>query len=621
MKNIISFCLYGSHATYVLGMKENILLGKKYFPTWEIRIYYNDTVPENFIEEYFDLGAICIKCENLGKNKMNWEGMLWRFLPLDDNDVHHWISRDADSRLSKREADIVNQWIQSGKTLHCIRDHKCHYHAIMGGMFGINNKSFHAKYTFKKISDVIPDLYKYYKERPYNVDQEFLNGKFWNLLKGDVMAHISNKGRRIYDSDIEIPSVPDFIGKQYRLNNTIATKKSNITLLDLDNKIFKIKNQYNNYCLDIENEKSGKGVRGLPSEKVKLKLISDSNSQLWTMDNKHRIIHYNSNKFLDYDNSNNLIISTNGKNTWSVQAGGFIQNNINNMAIDMKGGLKDKRCEVWLYNINYKVRQQQWEIHIESDAKQRELQKESESQQDESKKSKITCVSGYWNVKNKHDNKYKIWFKNSMKIDCPYVFFGNKESIEFVKKYRNELPTYYIELNLEDFITYKYRENMITDSRHCPSVELNLIWNEKIFLLQKALKINPFSSDFFMWIDAGICQYRNKQPPSIPFPNTDKLNKLPKDKFIYSSGHHRIFKDKQFVKGNYNKYHYICGTSYIIHKNIINKFCDLYKKYCKLIDKTDLWTDQVLLTLIYRDNKELFYNYSHGYGTVCTSLF
>ena len=224
MKNVVSFCLYGSRATYVLGMKENILLGQKYFPTWEIRIYYNDTVPEKFIKEYSDLGAICIMCENVGKNKMNWEGMLWRFMPLDDNNVHYWISRDADSRLSKREADIVNQWIKSGKTLHCIRDHKCHYHAIMGGMFGINNKSFHAKYKFKKISDIISDLYKYYKERPYNVDQEFLNSQVWNLLKDDVMAHISNKGRRIYNSDIEIPRVPDFIGKQYRIADTITKK-------------------------------------------------------------------------------------------------------------------------------------------------------------------------------------------------------------------------------------------------------------------------------------------------------------------------------------------------------------------------------------------------------------
>ena len=43
---------------------------------------------------------------------------------------------------------------------------------------------------------------------------------------------------------------------------------------------------------------------------------------------------------------------------------------------------------------------------------------------------------------------------------------------------------------------------MISNQTHCPSIELNLIWNEKIFMIQRALKINPFSSDFFMRIDA-----------------------------------------------------------------------------------------------------------------------
>tara|TARA_Y100000389_G_scaffold153040_1_gene153173 strand:- start:15476 stop:20974 length:5499 start_codon:yes stop_codon:yes gene_type:complete len=219
MINVLSFCLYGRNATYIIGMKENILLGNKFFPEWEIRIYYNDTVPEKYIEEYKKMKANCILCKNIGLNKMNWEGMFWRWFPLDDENVECWISRDADSRLSEREANIVKEWSQSGKTLHCIRDHRCHFNPIMGGLFGVNNKSFHSKYKFEKITDIISNLYKYYKERPYNVDQIFLNDKLWSLLKNDVMSHISNGGRRIYDSDIQFPNAHQFIGKQYRLTD------------------------------------------------------------------------------------------------------------------------------------------------------------------------------------------------------------------------------------------------------------------------------------------------------------------------------------------------------------------------------------------------------------------
>ena len=234
-------------------------------------------------------------------------------------------------------------------------------------------------------------------------------------------------------------------------------------------------------------------------------------------------------------------------------------------------------------------------------------------------KSKLTCISGYWKIKNKHGNKFDDWFKNTLKINCPYVFFGDKESIALVKSYRGELPTYYIELNIEEFITYKYKDKMISNQTHCPSIELNLIWNEKIFMIQRALKINPFSSDFFMWIDAGICIYRNKTPPSISFPNMNKLNNLPKDKFIFSSSN-AIYNDDQFKKGRYHLYHHVSGT-YILHKNIIDRCVALYSEYLKLIDKSDIWTDQVILTLMYKDNEDFFYKYCDGYGTICPNLF
>ena len=87
----------------------------------------------------------------------------------------------------------------------------------------------------------------------------------------------------------------------------------------------------------------------------------------------------------------------------------------------------------------------------------------------------LTCVSGYWRINNKHDNNFEKWFNTTLKVNCPYVFFSDRNTIELIKKYRQDLPTYYIECNIEDFYTYKYRDKMITHPRHCPSVELNLV--------------------------------------------------------------------------------------------------------------------------------------------------
>jgi len=237
----------------------------------------------------------------------------------------------------------------------------------------------------------------------------------------------------------------------------------------------------------------------------------------------------------------------------------------------------------------------------------------------------LTCVSCFYKVTNKHNDSYYGWFHNTLAIQCPYVFFSDKEGIELIKSYRKELPTYYIECNISDFYTYAYKDHMTTDPIHCPSVELNLIWNEKLFMIEKAAAINPFNSDWFKWIDAGTCTYRERLPPQCPFPNPDKLAELPTDKFIYSSSYEFTMKDAT----TFNHYHHISGTSYLMHKSMISTMIGLYKEYLHTIanranirlDKNNIWTDQVILTHIFIDKPELFFKMCHGYGAITELLF
>jgi hypothetical protein len=227
-----------------------------------------------------------------------------------------------------------------------------------------------------------------------------------------------------------------------------------------------------------------------------------------------------------------------------------------------------------------------------------------------------TCVSCYYEIKNKYGNKFNGWFKNTLAINCPYVIFSNKRGIELIKQYRGSYPTYYIELEIEDFYTYKYKDRIRTHSVHCPSVELNLVWNEKIFMLEKAHLLNPFNSEWFKWIDAGICTYRYLYPPQTVFPNLEKMKKLPADKFIYSSS--QPYNENSVKNTNY--YHHISGT-YILHKNVINQFVTIYKAYFdRLLDKNNIWTDQVILTHIYKDNPNLFFKLCDGYGEITRYL-
>ena len=74
--------------------------------------------------------------------KGDWTGMFWRFLAADHlSDIV--LSRDTDSRLNKREKAAVDEWLNSDKDFHIMRDHPYHATEILGGMWGCRNGILH----------------------------------------------------------------------------------------------------------------------------------------------------------------------------------------------------------------------------------------------------------------------------------------------------------------------------------------------------------------------------------------------------------------------------------------------------------------------------------------------
>ena len=233
----------------------------------------------------------------------------------------------------------------------------------------------------------------------------------------------------------------------------------------------------------------------------------------------------------------------------------------------------------------------------------------------------LTIVSGFWNIKSKHkESDFRSWFWTSLRINCPYIIFGDKESLSIIYPYRNGLPTQVVELAIEDFYTYQYKDTIGINERHVPTKELNMIWNEKLFLIQKAKELNPFQSEWFLWVDAGICLYRSVLPPQKSLSESKKLFDLPKDKLIFTSSEQPEFNEKEFQKDKY--YHFISGT-YMIHSSSVDGFVNLYKEACQKYLTLSEWyhTDQVILTKMYKEKKELFHNVGHGYGKILDYLF
>ncbi len=232
----------------------------------------------------------------------------------------------------------------------------------------------------------------------------------------------------------------------------------------------------------------------------------------------------------------------------------------------------------------------------------------------------ITTVSGFWKVTNKHNTSFTdSWLSKALKINCPYVIFSEEKDMEMLKMCRGNLPTHIFSRSIPDFVTYKYYDAIQTHPRHVPSKELQCIWNEKLFLLREAMRLNPYNSEWFLWNDAGIFLFRERLPPPTPF-YTEKVNSLPKDKLIFSSSDSPFFEPEKVKEGNY--YHFVSGI-FMLHKDFLETFVSIFEKFCeKLLSQKDwIYTDQVILTHMYKEHPDMFHCIGHDYGRVITWLY
>lgn len=142
---LISFSLYGKDPKYVNGMWENIELQPEVYPDWQIIIYHDQSVPQEYLSKFTQNGAILRDMSDSGLFAADW-----RFLAYDE-DCERFIVRDSDSRISHREAAIVKEWEEDDTVLHIIRDHPHHGYPIMGGMWGMKTKSIPYGYSMAKL--------------------------------------------------------------------------------------------------------------------------------------------------------------------------------------------------------------------------------------------------------------------------------------------------------------------------------------------------------------------------------------------------------------------------------------------------------------------------------------
>ena len=192
MKNVIAYSLWGEKPMYWFGAQKNIELADKFYPGWVCRFYIEEGTNVDLINmlQGNNVEIVMVSKSSLS-DTTNWQpnshqGMFWRFWAAEDPNVDVFLSRDCDSRLSERESLAVQEWLNSDKDFHIMRDHPYHTTPILGGMWGCRNQLMIKIKLFDMIKKWISLRNNNYN---FGVDQDFLSNVLYSMIRPICMEH------------------------------------------------------------------------------------------------------------------------------------------------------------------------------------------------------------------------------------------------------------------------------------------------------------------------------------------------------------------------------------------------------------------------------------------------
>lgn len=234
-----------------------------------------------------------------------------------------------------------------------------------------------------------------------------------------------------------------------------------------------------------------------------------------------------------------------------------------------------------------------------------------------------TIVSALYNIQRetKGDGRkwedYLQWFRDTLQFPHPMVIFVPSELQDFViqhrpKKYKthlvlqelHEVPYAFLEPKARDILeSDEYKKKITHPERvECKVPFYNLIQYSKFQWLKIASALNPFDTEYFFWMDAGISRFL----PNIPQKQFHSRLSFPKKKLV--------------IQNNHVYYHYHVDENYLWDsqcllsggilggdKEVIHELTDIIHK--ELLDRVEnKWinNEQLLLAYIERKRKDLF---------------
>ena len=212
-QKVISYSLYGKSDRYYRFLHPLIMTIKRYYPTWLMRVYYDDSIDLNKICEiecaiekktglmldnadFCNSNSLNLKLNNVNLllNASYMHSMKWRWLPMGDSFVNIFMSRDTDSLILQREIDAVKDWLNRSTVVHIMRDSSSHPQEMLGGMWGFRNDLNRrlANHIYGLITNRnISKFYNFNNKSQRGHDQFFLRDHVYPLIKFNSTQHDS----------------------------------------------------------------------------------------------------------------------------------------------------------------------------------------------------------------------------------------------------------------------------------------------------------------------------------------------------------------------------------------------------------------------------------------------
>lgn len=220
MKKVLSFCLYGDQPMYCEGAVKNSKLAKEIYKDYECIIHVpKGMYKQEFLNRLKDNNATVEECEPLPGHMPT----MWRFLPCVDRGTDLVVMRDCDARLTQREYNAVEDFINTDFYVQSIKDHDAHFNNdLLAGMIAVKTKNLYPDFyshwlhfVNKAYINNYPE-YAVYGGNYKGCDQIFLSKTVFVFMKNKIVTYADKNG----DKPIgELHDKAMFIGNKFDEND------------------------------------------------------------------------------------------------------------------------------------------------------------------------------------------------------------------------------------------------------------------------------------------------------------------------------------------------------------------------------------------------------------------